>query len=160
MWNTKRTLSRFMLIYILVFSVVTWNVEQRWQVTVVAAAVSQARTEAARGFAASLYGRPKGMELAIFNDLFFFFLFFFFRFWGSVWSPRRSFKQSAHTTPALPAFLLSLQWCQLGAEYGPVGTFTASFRPFSFTMFSHAFACYLGARIIQMTLSSYMHAVE
>lgn len=42
-----------------------------WQVTVVAAAVSQARTgaAAARGFAASLYGRPNGMELAIFNDL-------------------------------------------------------------------------------------------
>lgn len=115
MWNTKRTLFRFMLIYILVFSVVTWNVEQRWQVTVVAAAVSQARTEAARGFAASLYGRPKGMELAIFNDLFFFSCSFFFRFGGPVWSPRRSPKQSAHT--ALPAFLLSLHWCQLGAEY-------------------------------------------
>lgn len=56
--------------------------EQRWQVTVVAAAVSQARTEAARGFAASLYGRPKGMELAIFNDLFFFFLVLFFSFLG------------------------------------------------------------------------------
>lgn len=56
--------------------------EQRWQVTVVAAAVSQARTEAARGFAASLYGRPKGMELAIFNDLGFFSCSFFFSFLG------------------------------------------------------------------------------
>lgn len=58
--------------------------EQRWQVTVVASAVSQARTEAARGFAASLYGRPKGMELAIFNDLFFVLLLFFVFFGFSL----------------------------------------------------------------------------
>lgn len=45
------------------------NVWHCWHITVVAAAVSQARTWAARGFAASLYGRPNGMELAIFNDL-------------------------------------------------------------------------------------------
>lgn len=38
-------------------------------VPVVAAAVIQARSGAARGFAASLYDRPNGMELAIFNDL-------------------------------------------------------------------------------------------
>lgn len=36
---------------------------------VVAAAVLQALAGAARGFAASLYDRPSGMELAIFNDL-------------------------------------------------------------------------------------------
>lgn len=39
------------------------------QVPVVAAAVIQACSGAARGFAASLYDRPNGMELAIFNDL-------------------------------------------------------------------------------------------
>lgn len=70
--------------------------EQRWQVTVVAAAVSQARTEAARGFAASLYGRPKGMELAIFNDLFFFLVLFFFVF-GVQFGVRGGHLSSLHT---------------------------------------------------------------
>lgn len=43
---------------------------QSWQVTVVGAAVRLARTGrgAARGFAASLYARPTGVEFAIFND--------------------------------------------------------------------------------------------
>lgn len=40
-----------------------------WPVPIVAAAVIQACSGAARGFAASLYDRPNGMELAIFNDL-------------------------------------------------------------------------------------------
>lgn len=37
------------------------NVRQRWKVMAVAAAVIQARTGAARGFAGSLYVGPNGM---------------------------------------------------------------------------------------------------